>query len=609
MKLRPYQDEAVTSLFRFFEDNQRGNPLVALPTGSGKSLVIAAFVAKAFAVYGPQAIVVLTHRKTLIEQDHKTLLRIWPLAPAGIYSAGLGKRETNQPITFAGIQSVFRRPADFGGVDLVIVDEAHLMSTKEKTMYRRFLTGLRAENPRLRVVGLTATPYRSDSGSLIEGAGALFTHICYDRTQRQAFTRLIDQGYLVPLLAKQTATEIDTSKVKMRGGDYIESELAKKILRDAPNIDHCVAETILEGVDRSRWLVFTVNIEHATVIAAKFAAAGVPTAVYHSEQESEENDRALEAFAAGEVQALVNVNCLTTGVDVPQIDLIAIMRPTRSVVLWVQMLGRGTRPAPGKLDCKVLDFGHCAETLGPINDPVLPNDKKTREDCPKCAEYRAFRDEHGHLLYATCPACGKSFSMPMKACPRCHYYSHASRYECESCGYAFPVQEKEIKKSAATTALVATGAAVVTEAAITFDVDRVEYRLHEAKNGVASLVVTYHHGVKTVERYVHFEHPQSSWPRILAHRFWMAYTKGTSLEGTDTPSMSRTALKESSLFRIPQAITTQRKGKFENVIGDHFRETRQEATHPAQVKATRDRDAERVDARARRIDVGAMRAY
>lgn len=567
--LRYYQQEAIDALFAFFEQNRVGNPLVALPTGAGKSVVIAGFLARVYALYAGQRTMKLTHRKELIAQNYRALSRIWPMAPAGVYSAGLNARDHTKPITFAGIQSVYKKADLFGHIDLVIVDEAHLVSPKAGTMYARFFKELRVVNPKLRVIGFSATVYRSDTGYLVDAKDALFTHVCYDRTQRDAFCQLVDDGFLAPLETKRTVAEIKTDGIKMRAGDFIESELAKRVLADTAGIEASVREIIAEGQERRCWLVFTVNIEHAQNIAKQLTAGGIPCAVYHSEQANATNDAALAAFKKGELRALVNVNCLTTGLDVPQIDMIAILRPTRSVVLWVQMLGRGTRTAAGKKDCKVLDFGHCAEVLGPINDPNIPRGKGEQvEDCASCATWRGFREPDGRLSYDECPTCGKPFLVVMRACPVCSCYDYAGCTVCKKCGFEFP-REPDIKAAAATVPLMVSKRR--DEPIVTVPIDRITYAIHRKEGGERfALKVVYHHGLQEISRYVLFEHEPGTYPRQKAFQFWERHTQGTELANTPAPTQARTAYLLAEKLREPSAIVIQQQGKYFEILDEVF---------------------------------------
>jgi len=191
LTLRPYQQAAIASIYGYFQTN-KGNPLVVIPTAGGKSLVMAAFIEGVLKAWPDQRILIVTHVRELIAQNHAEMIGLWPDAPAGIYSAGLGKRDAQARILFAGIQSIHRRASEIGHTDLVLIDEAHLIPGNSSTMYRRFLDALQVINPALKVIGLTATPFRTDSGMLHEGKSALFTDIAFEVPVRD----LIDQGYL-----------------------------------------------------------------------------------------------------------------------------------------------------------------------------------------------------------------------------------------------------------------------------------------------------------------------------------------------------------------------------------------------------------------------------
>jgi DNA repair protein RadD len=178
LQLRSYQRAAVDAIPEYFRHHD-GNPLIEIPTAGGKSLVMAAFIQEVLAQYPDERIIIVTHVRELIAQNYHELLRLWPGAPAGIYSAGLNRRDTQAQILLCGIQSVHKRAYDLQRCDLLLIDEAHLVPRSGNTMYRRFIDDLRVINPKLKIIGFTATPFRLDSGLLHEGDDALFTDIAY----------------------------------------------------------------------------------------------------------------------------------------------------------------------------------------------------------------------------------------------------------------------------------------------------------------------------------------------------------------------------------------------------------------------------------------------
>ena len=272
-----------------------------------------------------QRILIVTHVRELIAQNHAEMIGLWPEAPAGIYSAGLGKREAQARILFAGIQSIHRRAQEIGHTDLVLIDEAHLIPGNSSTMYRRFFDGLQAINPALKVIGLTATPFRVDSGMLHEGKNALFTDIAYEAPVRD----LIDAGYLSPLVSKQPATRLDVSKVGTRAGDFIPRDLAAAVDQEA--ITRAAVTEIIEHGE-------TGNPGWPSVRASSMPAMwprssprqGITCRTIFGDTPKDERDAIIAAFKRGEIRALASMGVLTTGFNAPGVDLIALLRPRKS---------------------------------------------------------------------------------------------------------------------------------------------------------------------------------------------------------------------------------------------------------------------------------------
>jgi DNA repair protein RadD len=257
LSLRPYQRAAIEALYDYFAASS-GNPLVVIPTAGGKSVVIAGFIREAIAAYAETRVLVLTHQRELISQNFMAMLRAWPEAPAGIYSAGLSRRDIRAQILFAGIQSIHRHARQVQRCDLVLIDEAHLLGRGDSGMYRSFLTQLNEINAGLlKVVGFTATPYRLDSGLLHEGKDRLFTDIAYE----VPVLEMIQQGYLCPVVPKQTSTQLDVGGVGTRGGEFIAKDLEAAVDRDEVTRG-AVAEIVQHGEGRGSWLVFCSGVAH-----------------------------------------------------------------------------------------------------------------------------------------------------------------------------------------------------------------------------------------------------------------------------------------------------------------------------------------------------------
>lgn len=411
--LRDYQTRTIDQLYAWFEAGNKGNPCLVLPTGSGKSHIIAALCKDALQSWPETRILMLTHVRELIEQNADKMRQHWPNAPMGIYSAGLRQKELGEPITFAGIQSVRTKASQIGHVDLVIIDEAHLVSHKDEGGYRTLLSDIYRTNPNVRVIGLTASPYRLGHGYITDDP-AIFDALI----EPVSIEELIHKGYLSTLRSKLTATKLEVDGVKKRGGEYIEAELQAAVDTTDKNA-RVVQEIIKLGIGRQSWLVFCAGVAHAQHIRDTLTMQGITAECVTGETPSAERDRILTDFKAGRIRALTNANVLTTGFDAPGIDLVAMLRPTMSPGLYVQMAGRGLRIAPGKTDCLVLDFAGVVEQHGPITAVRAPPKKGDKQGeapvkvCDHCQEICA-------LSVRVCPACGAEFPEPERPALRLH---------------------------------------------------------------------------------------------------------------------------------------------------------------------------------------------
>lgn len=342
MEDRAYQLNAVQSALRAIDAGK--NTIVCLPTGSGKSYIIPPLVEAC-----ENRTLVISHRKELLEQDERALRTLAPEIDTGIYSAGLNRRDTYQRVIFAGVQSIYTRIDELqqhGAFGLIIIDEAHLVSRKTESMYGRIL----AQLPGVPLVGLTATPYRMDSGQLHVGDDALFNDMCVHITAKE-----LTPQYLSPLVGLETQQGIDVSSVHMRGGDFIQSEL-DQVASDADNVAGACKEMLGFAGKRKSWIVFACGVQHAQMVNRQLQRDGVRSVLVTGQTPANERATALDQLRTGETQALVNVEVATTGFDVPRIDAVVSLRPTMSKGLWVQQCGRGTRKAEGKENCLLLDF-------------------------------------------------------------------------------------------------------------------------------------------------------------------------------------------------------------------------------------------------------------
>ena len=410
-ELRDYQQRAIDQVYAWFEAGHTGHPCIVMPTGSGKSHVIAELCRDAITSWPETRILMLTHVKELIAQNNEKLLEHWPGAPVGIYSAGLRSKRLDQ-ISFGSIQSLRGKEAMIGHIDLILVDEAHLIGHERTGGYRTLIAGLLAINPALRVIGLTATPWRLGHGTITDG-DALFSEPLIEPA---SIEELIHRNFLAPLRSKATETVLDTTGVHMRGGDFIESELQAAVNTTVLN-DKVTDEIIRRADGRKHWLCFCVGVKHAERVRDALRGRGIAAEMILGSTPHAQRADIIDRFKAGEITALTNANVLTTGFDYPEIDLIALIRPTKSPSLYVQMAGRGMRIKGHVDDCVVLDFGGLVMTHGPIT-AIDPPGKKGNGDppmkiCPECQEIIP-------LSCMTCPACGHEFEAVNKAPSKIH---------------------------------------------------------------------------------------------------------------------------------------------------------------------------------------------
>jgi DNA repair protein RadD len=436
--LRPYQQAAVEAVYDYLRRFD-GNPAVVLPTGAGKSLIIAQLAKDAVVRWGGR-VLVLAHVKELVGQNAEKIGCLCPELPVGIYSAGLNRRDTARPVIVAGIQSVYRRACELGRVDLVIVDEAHLIPPDGEGMYRTFLSEARIVNPQLRVIGLTATPYRLGSG-MICGPDNVLNTICYEASVRE----LIRDGFLCPLITKAGREKADTSQLQVRGGEFVADEVEELMDQDLLVKAAC-AEIVALAFDRRSCLLFTAGIKHGEHVARVLRdISGQEVGFICADTPTSERDDLLARFRSGSLRYLANVNVLTTGFDAPNIGCIAILRPTMSPGLFYQICGRGFRQHPGKTNCLVLDFGGNVLRHGPVDQIRVPEVAKSG-----------------------------SGEAPAKECPECRALIATGYATCPSCGYKFPPPERQQHNATASTAGILSGQVTETE----FDVQEINYSVH-----------------------------------------------------------------------------------------------------------------------------------
>ena len=381
MELRLYQKDAVEAVYNHLREKEN-NPCVVIPTGGGKTPVLATIIRDAIVRWDGR-VLLLTHVKELLLQAEEKLHMIAGDIDMGIYSAGLKRRELEHKCVLAGIQSVYKKADKLGSFDLVIVDEAHMIPQEGNGRYRTLLGDLKEINPNLRVIGLTATPYRTTTGMICTEDGIL-NEVCYEISVRT----LIEQHYLCPLRTCVAENEVQTDGIAIRNGEF-EADEMERTMREGDNVQRACSEILRVTRDRHSVLVFCAGIAHAEDVIRELRKSGARTEGVFGDTLPAFRAQYIQEFKENKIKFLVNVGVFTTGFDAPNIDTVAMLRPTCSPGLYYQMVGRGLRLSDTKENCLVLDFAGNAMRHGPI-DTLAPAAKEGKERevkpkmCPQC---------------------------------------------------------------------------------------------------------------------------------------------------------------------------------------------------------------------------------
>ncbi|MBU5376156.1 MAG: DEAD/DEAH box helicase family protein [Pantoea sp.] len=446
--LRPYQQDAVNATLNHFR--RHAEPaVIVLPTGAGKSLVIAELARLARG-----RVLVLAHVKELVEQNHGKY-QAYGLE-ADIFAAGLQRKESQRKVVFGSVQSVARNLAQFDSAfSLVIVDECHRISDDDSSQYQQIFSHLRQHNPQLRLLGLTATPFRLGKGwiyhfhyhGMVRGdEKALFRDCIYELPLRY----MIKHGFLVePERLDMPVVQYDFSRLTAQAnGLFSEADLNRELKQQQRVTPHIVSQIVEFAEDRRGVMVFASTVEHAREILSLLPAN---SALISAETPAKERDATIAAFKAQQLKFLVNVAVLTTGFDAPHVDLIAILRPTESVSLYQQIVGRGLRLSPGKTSCLILDYaGNPHDLFTPeVGAPKGASDNEpVQVFCPACGFANTFwgkttadgmiiehfgrrcqgvlEDDEGHreqcdfrFRFKSCPDCGAENDIAARRCHQC----------------------------------------------------------------------------------------------------------------------------------------------------------------------------------------------
>jgi DNA repair protein RadD len=569
--LRDYQSRSVADLFAWWTKHQDNAdiPLLVLPTGSGKSVICAEIVRQMWEQwpeYRPRT-VVLVPSKELAEQNAGKLQALLPdNIHVGYVSASLGKKQHHADVIVATIGSIHKSAHLLGDIKVVIIDEAHLVSPKasDAGMYRTFLAKL-GEICQFRTVGMTATPFRGNQVWLTDGDEPLFTGIASNVSMRE----LLDQDFLAPLIppAVKMTTRIDASQVGISNGDYKIGELSAVV---DTYLLQVAREAVYMASQRTKWIAFTPSVANAESLADKLCELGIGSAVVCGETPAPERADLIRQFKAGQIHCLVTVLALSVGFDVPDVDCIIWCRPTKSPVLYVQGMGRGTRIADGKTDCLVLDFTDTVERLGPVD--IIKGRAKVKRS----------GDQEGP--YSICPECGER--------------NAPAALVCAHCGAI--IREEIAEPMDAKVSYAALLSAQRAEITTWHDVTRVDYKLHRKPGKPDSMRVDYYSGLlRVASEWVCVEHTGYARQKAInwlnereanqrAHKWWVDHSNDLVVHAVDTLNswsmdvngvldfIDHHGLKE------PTRIAIKQNGKFTEVKEYEFSRTKRHQDAPEQ---------------------------
>ena len=511
--LRDYQQDAVQSAYAYWQNNT--SCIIEAPCGAGKSLIIGKICHDS--ITHDVRVLVVTHRKKLLEQNEAELKNLLPDADTGFYSAGLNQKTQDAQIVFAGIQSIAN--ATIQHYEILIIDECHLVAPNESGQYHALISKLKEVNPDLKILGLTATPYRLDSGYLTEWETPIFERVVYKIDVKL----LIKRGYLCPVVSNGGGVKVDVSKVKHKGGEFLDSALESLYMSKTVEI---VADIVKKGIDRKAWLIFCVSIEHAEQVTTELISHGIDAACYHSQSD---NEYILDDFANGRLKCLVNVNILTTGSNFPIADMCVLLRATESTALYVQIVGRVMRLYPNKKNALLLDYGGNVLRHGCIDDVAV----------------KAKGEGTGEA--------------PAKECPSCETILHAAVRECPECGYIFEREpDKKLELNAFDGAVLSDQRKVQK-----VPVDRVSFKIHKKIGKPDSIKVTYHCGM--AEYYEWLTPENSEFGLKKTHAFFRNIdddyfeSSSVSIEFLEDLNAIRHSKKITSIDILPSKYTEVKK--------------------------------------------------
>ncbi len=574
-KLRDYQQQAVNNTIKFFR-KKREPAVIVLPTGAGKSLVIAEL-----ARIANGRVLVLAHVKELVEQNYEKY-KSYDLS-AGIFSASLGKKDWDQKAIFGSVQSVARAPDDFfNDFSLLVIDECHRVADEGSTQYQEVIKKLLERNPELCILGLTATPYRMGLGWIYE-----YSHLGELKTEQKRFFKqcvfelplsyMIKNRYLTtPVKVDIPVTCYDFSELTDKDRAFTIAEV-EEILKSQKRLTPFIIKNIIditEKFNRQGVMIFSCSVKHAEEIMTYLPPADARLVL--GDTEMSDRNKIIQDFKNKKFKYLVNVSVLTTGFDAPHVDVIAILRPTESNSLYQQIVGRGLRLSENKKDCYVLDY------TGMGHDIFAPeiNDRRPKKDtvqvlvpCPLCNfenNFWGYADDDGivyehfgrkckgatqDLETLEIKPCG--FRFRLKLCHSCGCENDITAKECEKCSAVLIDADAKLKQ-----AKLSKNFHVLTPDKITFDE-------RKDKNSNSYLEIRYYDFDAQYISEAHFFSNASSIKKFNIN-FLRSHLRRSELAiELQTP---QDVIRFKSLYRLPSFVIARKQDQFWRITEKIFAE-------------------------------------
>lgn len=557
---RPYQRHCIDAFYGYYDSGKTGHGLIVVPTAGGKSLIIGGLATEICKKWPGQRIIILSHVRELIQQNYEKVKLCWKDAQAGIYSAGLKKRQAYNDIVVASVQSVFDKAHEIGHRDLCFIDEAHLLQFANMGMYGKLLTALLEINPAMKICGFTATDYRLDGGRLTEGNGKLFDDVIIDIPIKY----LLDEGYLTTPIGKSQVAQANLEGVKRTGGEFNIKQMAERF-----NVEQFINAALDEDIpyleDRNSIAVFCATLENANHVCDGMIKRGFPCEVIDGQMRADIRENKLQRFRSGELRALASVGVMTTGTDIPNMDAVVLFRATESPGLYQQIIGRGFRVmyADG-FDLTTAEGRLAAIAAGPKpNFITLDHGGNIKRhgsiiniEKPKKREKGERRDPTPKAKIRICEKCRTAWLLDVKICGECKTVMVTERDSLAN--LTIQASEENVLGD-----LFLQG-----ERAEWFAVDDVKYSKHEKAGGATSLKVTYYCGIMQFNEWVRID-------LLRGKKWWDARALRPAL-GPAPVNIDR-AVDWAQYLEKPVKVQIIKKNQFYEVIRHEFNVAAREA--------------------------------